>query len=189
VDDFCGIRASFHQTIKNVEHEIIITPKMSFGTGHHATTYLMIKAMKNIDLKNKTILDFGTGTGILAILCEKMSAKKILAVDHDPLCIENSNENILVNNCTKIIVEEKGTIPFTGHGFDVILANINRNIILEQLPFFKQQLTPRGVLVVSGLLVEDLYEMEKQSLNYSLHIVSKSLKNNWICLKLCVNQE
>jgi ribosomal protein L11 methyltransferase len=189
VDDFCGIRASFHQPIKNVEHEIIITPKMSFGTGHHATTYLMIEAMKNIDFNNKTVLDFGTGTGILAILSEKLGAKKILAVDKDPWCIENSNENILTNNCTKIIVEEKGIIPFTEHGFDIILANINRNIILEQLPFFKQQLTSKSVLLVSGLLAEDFDEMEKQSLNYSLDIVSKSLKNNWICLKLCVNQE
>jgi ribosomal protein L11 methyltransferase len=189
VNSFCGIRASFHQPIKNVEHEIIITPKMSFGTGHHATTYLMIEAMKNIDLKNKTVLDFGTGTGILAILSEKLGAKKIIAVDNDPWCIENSSENILANNCTKIILEERETIPFIEGGFDIILANINRNIILEQLLFFKQQLTPKSVLLVSGLLVEDFEEIEKQSLNYSLCIVSKSLKNNWICLKLCVNHE
>jgi ribosomal protein L11 methyltransferase len=148
----------------------------------------MIEAMKNIEFKNKTVLDFGTGTGILAILAEKLGAKKVLAVDNDPLCIENSNENILANNCTKIVVEERETIPVTEHGFDIILANINRNIILAQLPFFKQQLTPKGVLLISGLLAEDFDEIEKQSLNYSLHIVSKSLKNNWICLRLCVNQ-
>jgi ribosomal protein L11 methyltransferase len=188
VNDFCGIRASFHQPVKNVEHEIIITPKMSFGTGHHATTYLMIEAMKNIDLKNKTVLDFGTGTGILAILAEKLGAKKILAVDNDPLCIENSTENILSNSCTKIIVEERETIPLTENSFDIILANINRNIILGQLPFFKQQLTPKGVLLISGLLAEDFEEIEKRSLNYSLHIVSRSLKNNWICLKLYADQ-
>jgi ribosomal protein L11 methyltransferase len=189
VDDFCGIRASFHQPIKNVEHEIMITPKMSFGTGHHATTYLMIEAMKNIDFKNKMVLDLGTGTGILAILSEKLGAKKIIAVDNDPWCIENSNENILANNCTKIIVEERETIPLMKHGFDVILANINRNIILDQVPFFKQQLTPKGVLLISGLLAEDFDEIEKRSLNYSLHIVSRSLRNNWICLKLCTDPQ
>ncbi|HLY68080.1 MAG TPA: 50S ribosomal protein L11 methyltransferase [Puia sp.] len=189
VDHFCGIRASFHQPIKNVDHEIIITPKMSFGTGHHPTTYLMIEAMKNIDFNNKTVLDFGTGTGILAILSEKIGAKKILAVDNDPWCIENSNENITANGCTRIVVEEKETVPDIQQGFDVILANINRNTILDQLPFLKQQLAAKGVLLVSGLLTEDLAAVQNILLNYNLDIISKSLKINWICLKLCVNKE
>jgi len=189
INDFCGVRASFHQPIKNVLHEIIITPKMSFGTGHHATTYLMIDAMKNIDFENKTVLDFGTGTGILAILAEKLGAKKIIAVDNDGWCITNANENIITNDCKKISIEEKDTIPFRENGFDIILANINKNIIITQLPFFKQQLTLKGVLLLSGLLNEDYKEMELQSKINDLSITQKYLKSNWICLELFVNSE
>ncbi len=184
INDFCGVRASFHQPIKNVLYEIIITPKMSFGTGHHATTYLMIDAMKNINFKNKTVLDFGTGTGILAILAEKLGAKKIIAIDNDEWSIDNAIENLIANNCKAISIEKKDTIPFTENGFDIILANINRNVILEQLPFFKQQLTSKGVLLVSGLLNEDYKEMELQTTINNLSITRKYLKSNWICLEL-----
>jgi ribosomal protein L11 methyltransferase len=187
INDFCGVRACFHQPIKNVLYEIIITPKMSFGTGHHATTYLMIDAMKNINFKNKIVLDFGTGTGILAILAEKLGAKKIIAIDNDEWSIDNAIENMIANNCKAISIEQKDTIPFAENGFDIILANINRNIILEQLPFFKQQLTSKGVLLVSGLLNEDYKEMELQTTINNLSITRKYLKSNWICLELYLN--
>jgi ribosomal protein L11 methyltransferase len=188
VDDFCGVRASFHEPIKNVEHEIIITPKMSFGTGHHATTFLMIQAMHSIDFENKKVLDFGTGTGILSILAEKLGAKNILAIDNDPVCVDNANENLVANNCSAVSVEEKDRVPFVDCGFDIILANINRNSILEQLPFFGQQLPPAGVLLVSGLLIEDFDTVRSCAESYGLDIVSKSLKNNWICLKFLANR-
>jgi ribosomal protein L11 methyltransferase len=186
---FCGVRAAFHQTIKRVEHEIIITPKMSFGTGHHATTYLMIEAMRDIEFNHKTVLDFGTGSGILAILAEKLGAKNILAMDNDDCCIGNASENIQSNNCSKIIVEKGDATPHSVQGFDVILANINKNVIMEQLPFFKQQLTSGSVLLISGLLIEDLTGLEKLAESYSLYIASKSLRDNWICVKFLTTQE
>jgi ribosomal protein L11 methyltransferase len=187
VSHFCAVRACFHQQINNVQHEIIITPKMSFGTGHHPTTYRMIESMKDIDFTNKTVLDFGTGTGVLSILSEKLGAKKILAIDNDPFAVDNANENIIENGCSKIIVEQMDTLPHTENSFDIILANVNRNVILQQLPFFKQQLTSPGVLLLGGLLSEDFGEMLNCTRNYSLHLASKSLKNNWLCLKFFEN--
>lgn len=183
VDDFCGIRAAFHHPIKNVAHEIIITPKMSFGTGHHATTFLMIEAMRDIDFTHKTVLDFGTGTGILAILSEKLGAGKIYAIDNDEWSIINAQENIIANDSKNIIVEQADRINFSNTRFDIILANVNRNVILDQLPFIRQQLKPQSVVLLSGLLNEDFDEVEKQARNNNLSILSKSLKNNWICLR------
>ena len=102
VDDFVAVRADFHEPIKGIKHEIVITPKMSFGTGHHATTYMMLEQMGKLDFKDKRVLDFGTGTGVLAILAEKMGAKKIIAIDNDEWSIENANENIKRNNCVAV---------------------------------------------------------------------------------------
>ena len=110
INNFAGIRASFHKPLENVEHEIIITPKMSFGTGHHATTFLMIELMQKINFKNKKVLDFGTGTGILAILAEKLGAASVLAIDYDEWSINNASENIEANNCKRIITEQRNNI-------------------------------------------------------------------------------
>jgi ribosomal protein L11 methyltransferase len=132
VGDFCGIRAAFHKASDSVKHDIIITPKMSFGTGHHATTHMMVKAMEGLDFSNKTVFDFGTGTGVLAILAEKAGAKAITAIDNDEWSINNAIENFNSNSCHKILLSNNKEI--TGEGvFDIILANINRNIILQNL--------------------------------------------------------
>jgi len=184
INAFCAVRAGFHQPIPGVQHEIIITPKMSFGTGHHATTWLMIKTMEKIDFIGKTVLDFGTGTGILAILAEKLQANHITAVDNDPLCINNAEENIAANGCQKIILALGDQVPVISNGYDIILANVNRNVILEQLPFFKQQLTSTGVLIVGGLLNEDFKGVEIATQNNNLSITSKCLKDNWLCLEI-----
>src|SRR5689334_21902913 len=154
VDDFVVVRAEFHQPIKNVEHEIIITPKMSFGTGHHATTYMMIQQMRNIDFKNKIVFDFGTGTGILAILAEKLGAKNIIAIDNDEWSINNAKENIERNNCNHIQLFLSSTLS-SKEKFDVLLANINKNVILENLKGIKNLMPKSGQLLVSGLLIED----------------------------------
>src|SRR5882724_11850115 len=111
------------------EHEIIITPKMSFGTGHHATTYMMVKQMRGIDFNNKTVFDFGTGTGVLAILAEKLGALKIIAIDNDDWSITNAAENIQQNNCSKIQLLKTDNTEMNQQ-FDIILANINKNTIL-----------------------------------------------------------
>jgi ribosomal protein L11 methyltransferase len=184
IREFCGIRAAFHQPIPQVKHEIIITPKMSFGTGHHATTWLMINAMEKLDFKSRSVLDFGAGTGILGILAEKMGAVHVLAIDNDPLCINNAEENIAANECQKVILALADQIPVTSQGFDIILANVNRNVILEQLPFFKQQLTSAGVLIVGGLLNQDLDILELETENNNLSIGLKYLRDNWLCLEM-----
>src|SRR5918995_4444294 len=114
VDDFVAVRAEFHEPIKDVEFEIVITPKMSFGTGHHATTYMMMQQMREIDFANKTVFDFGTGTGVLAILAEKLGAKTVLAIDNDTWSIENAYENIKRNNCTAIELKLADTAAMKG---------------------------------------------------------------------------
>jgi ribosomal protein L11 methyltransferase len=183
VDDFCGIRASFHPPFKGLKHEIIITPKMSFGTGHHATTFLMIRAISTLDCKGKTVLDFGTGTGALAILAKKCGAEKIIAIDNDDWSIENATENMRENDCSKIILIKDNSIAQAGN-VDIILANISKNVILRHLHSFKQHLTSSGVLLLSGLLNTDYDEVEKEVRRNDFSIFSKQEKENWICLIL-----
>jgi ribosomal protein L11 methyltransferase len=151
---WAGVRADFHQPIQNVEYEIVITPKMSFGTGHHATTYSVIQLMKEVDFKGKSVFDFGTGTGILAILAEMMGGIDILAVDNDDWCIENSLENIERNGCKHITVK-KVTTAETGRKFDVVIANINKNIILDNISYLAENVGVGNPIILSGLLKED----------------------------------
>lgn len=189
VDDFVrrtpwvGIRADFHEPISGVEHEIVITPKMSFGTGHHATTYIMIQQMREIDFTGKSVFDFGTGTGILAILAEKLGADKVFAVDYDEWSIENAKENFAKNNCSKF--ELKKTDNATGEEqYDIILANINKNVILDNLSTLVKSMAPSGILLLSGLLREDEVDIVEASTIFSFTIVKTISKNNWISLKL-----
>lgn len=180
VDDFCAIRAEFHEAIKNVEHEIIITPKMSFGTGHHATTYMMIEQMRAIDFRNKTVFDFGTGTGILAILAEKLGAAKITAIDVDDWSISNAKENIERNNCSKISISLSSEIP--NEKFDIILANINRNVILNYSSQLVKSLKEKGCLLLSGLLASDEKDILEAGSNESLKLLNHTERSNWISL-------
>ena len=180
VDNFCAIRAHFHQEIKNVEHEIVITPKMSFGTGHHATTLMMIEQMKDLDFTGKTVFDFGTGTGILSILAEKLGATSVLAIDVDPWSIENSKENLGRNNCKKISVELSSHLP--NGVFDIILANINRNVIIEYLPLLTNNMKETSHLLLSGLLTEDESEVVERCRMVNMTLTKKAERNNWICL-------
>jgi ribosomal protein L11 methyltransferase len=179
VEDFVGIRASFHQEIKGVEHEIVITPKMSFGTGHHATTYLVMQAMRNLSFKNKTIFDFGTGTGILAILAEKLGAKQIRAIDNDDWCIENATENISINHCQRIQIEKADTAEMQDK-YEIILANINKHIILANIPFLAQILQKEGTILLSGLLVEDEEDILKACESVGWKFQFTQTKNGWI---------
>lgn len=183
VDDFVAIRADFHEQIKPVEYEIVITPKMSFGTGHHATTYMMIEQMRKIDFKNKSVFDFGTGTGVLAILAEKLGAEKIFATDNDEWSITNAAENIERNNCNKIELRLSSEVPFEKH-FDIILANINKNIILANLHLLKQQLNQAGILVLSGLLKEDEKDILKAALHSGFKLINTLERNNWLSIRL-----
>lgn len=182
VDNFCAIRAEFHQPIKNVEHEIIITPKMSFGTGHHATTYMMIEQMKHIDFNNKTVFDFGTGTGILSILAEKLGASKIEAIDVDDWSITNAKENMERNNCKRISVNLSSQIP--EKSYDIILANINRNVILSYLPRLANGLKQNCLLLLSGLLTSDEEDIVEACTKENLRFVKRIERNKWISLLL-----
>lgn len=183
IDDFCAVRASFHRPIDGVEHEIIITPKMSFGTGHHATTHIMIQYMQQLPLKGKQVLDFGTGTGILAILAERCGATAITAIDNDDYSIENAAENIAVNRCTAIVLRKADKLQEMGK-FDVMLANINRHVILANMGEMRQHLTKEGVLILSGLLPDDAKVIEAKAAEFDLRIIELKNYNNWIGLLL-----
>jgi len=182
VADFVGIRASFHAPFEGVAHEIIITPKMSFGTGHHATTYLVMEAMQALDFKGKTVYDFGSGTGILAILAEKLGAEKILAVDNDDWCIENSIENIVINQCQRITIEKVSTAE-SNTQYELILANINKHIIIENIIYLEHALAKGGTILLSGLLVEDQSDILKlgQDLGWKHQLTTQ--RNGWIMLQ------
>ena len=181
VDDFVGVRAAFHPTIKNVQHEIIITPKMSFGTGHHATTFLVMQLMQYIEFNNKTVFDFGTGTGILAILAEKLGAKNILAIDYDDWCIENANENIIQNNCSLIKIVKADT-AVVEKSFDVVIANINKNIIQDNFENLHRAAAANAVIILSGLLQKDEEEILQMAQEKQWKHQKTVTKNDWIAL-------
>jgi ribosomal protein L11 methyltransferase len=183
IGDFCSIRASFHQPIPSAKYEILITPKMSFGTGHHPSTCLMIEAMSQIDFTGKSVFDFGTGTGILAILSEKLGAESVFATDIDDWSIENARENIRENQVRNIKIEKNETIP-SEKKFDIILANINKNVILPYLTHLRQQLTKQGVLLISGLLELDSEECRQLSSYSGFTVRRQFLKEGWTCFDL-----
>ncbi len=181
VDDYCGIRADFHEPLKNVKHEIIITPKMSFGTGHHATTYMMIKSLQDINVKNKKVFDFGTGTGVLAILADKEGASEILAIDNDEWSVLNASENILRNDANRIKVELNEN-PDCQQYFDIILANINKHIIIESLPALTKQLNPSGFIICSGFMQHDINDINAMAAKCNLIVKQKKERENWVCM-------
>ena len=186
VDDFVGVRANFHDSFNGVvEHDIIITPKMSFGTGHHGTTYSVMQLMRGIDFANKSVFDFGTGTGLLAILAHKLGAVDILAVDNDDWCIENASENIVVNNTQSIEIQKVDNAKLNKK-FNIIIANINKNIILDNLAFLAEATVPGGVVLLSGLLVEDEPEIEAACAALGWKHQETRTRNNWIALHYTV---
>jgi len=182
VDDFVGIRANFHETIKGMEHEILITPKMSFGTGHHATTFTVMQLMRSIDFNHKTVFDFGSGTGILAILAEKLGAKEVLAIDYDDWCIENALENVQQNHCAVIDVVKKDTAE-VGRKFDVVIANINKNIILDNIHHLANDIKEGGDVILSGLLQEDEADILNATATYGWKHLETKQKGMWIAMK------
>ena len=183
VEDLVGIRADFHDPIPGVQYELLITPKMSFGTGHHATTHLMIRAMMDLDMKGKTVLDFGTGTGVLAILAEKLDADAVLAIDNDEWSILNCRENLNKNGCRHILLNQAEELLGFKDPFDIILANINRHVILDNLASLKRLLKQDGVMLLSGLLKEDRQYMEQAFLAEEIRFITVWERGDWICIK------
>jgi len=187
VEDFVGVRAGFHEPIQHVQYEIVITPKMSFGTGHHATTWMMIRQMKDIDLRDKRVFDFGTGTGILALLAAKLGAKEVLAIDNDEWSIANGRENILQNNSSAIEIR-KGDTAAVSEGdkdrFDIILANINKNVIMDNFPDLAKQMIPGGVLIISGILDIDEEDIRLKAEEVGFTITGRMERHKWLCLNM-----
>ena len=182
VGDFVGIRAHFHADFEPaVTHDILITPKMSFGTGHHPTTFSVMQLMQRIDFKAKTVYDFGTGTGILAILAEKLGAQKVLAVDNDDWCIENANENML-NNASKVITILKVASAMQKEQYDIVLANVNRHIIEANMDELTQIGKPGGILVLSGLLNEDQLDIVKLAASKGWIFQEAQPLDGWVSL-------
>jgi ribosomal protein L11 methyltransferase len=183
VDDYVTVRAGFHPQANDTKFEIIITPKMSFGTGHHATTFMMMQMMREIDFTGKSVVDFGTGTGVLAILAEKEGAESITAIDNDDWSIENAAENFTMNHCRKIKLEKASEVA-AHNKFDIILANINKNVILDNFSALCRQLKNKGLILFSGLLESDRDDIISTANEHKLILFKELTKNNWICLKL-----
>lgn len=180
IGSFCGVRANFHPPITNVLHEIIITPKMSFGTGHHATTYMMIEQMEHLNFTSKSVFDFGTGTGILAILAKKLGAESVVAVDVDEWSIENAPENFTNNQVHDINLQHSSQIPRVQ--FDIILANINRNVLLQYASSLAKALVNKGQLLVSGILKTDELELIDGFSMQGFGATRVVERNNWISI-------
>jgi ribosomal protein L11 methyltransferase len=184
ISDKVNIRASFHEPDPSVEMDIVINPKMSFGTGHHETTTLMVQAMFEISLEGKSVLDVGTGTGILAFIALKLGASRVHGFDIDPWSVENSIENAALNNCESATFQE-GTIrdePLTI--YDVVIANINRNILLDELAEYALRLKSGGVLLLSGFYAADIPFLTAAASPLGLSFETETHLRDWACIRL-----
>ncbi|MBK7885583.1 MAG: 50S ribosomal protein L11 methyltransferase [Chitinophagaceae bacterium] len=181
IGSFVAVRASFHPPVTDVQHEMIITPKMSFGTGHHATTYLMLQQMQHINFCGKSVFDFGTGTGVLAILAQKLGAAKVIAIDNDEWSINNAKENIDNNPPVDIQIYQSDCIKETEQ-FDIILANINLNVIVDHMPSITSIAKNGAVILLSGFFKSDENTILSVMQKYQLIHKNTVERNEWICI-------
>jgi ribosomal protein L11 methyltransferase len=182
IDDLCSVRAPFHKK-PNTRYDIIIEPKMSFGTGHHETTHMMIQHILKNDFNNKAVLDIGCGTGVLAILAEQKGAQPLDAIDYDNWCYLNSLENIERNNCSHITVLEGDASLLQGKKYDIVIANINRNILLNDIGIYANCLNKNGMLFLSGFYADDILKIQTECEKHMLKFEEKLERNNWVALK------
>ena len=182
VDDICSVRAPFHPK-PETEFDIIIEPKMSFGTGHHATTHMMIQFILKNEWKGKSVLDMGCGTGVLAILCSQKGANPVEAIDIDNWCYLNTLENIERNNVPEISVKEGGAELLGEKKYDVIIANINRNILLNDMQKYVSVLQPDGDLYLSGFYKEDIPIIQEACEKLGLKFQENLEKDKWVAVK------
>jgi len=183
----CVIHSSFHKNVPKAKYDIVIDPKMAFGTGHHETTSLVIGRLLQMDLQDKTLLDMGCGTAVLAILAAMRGAKGIIAIDIDTWCTENSIENIAMNNLQDIDVQLGGAELLAGLHFDIVLANINRNILLADMEQYAACLSSGGELYMSGFYVQDIPLIEAEANRNGLTLIDYHEKNNWVAVKTVKN--
>ena len=182
VDDVCMVRAPFHEK-RDVTYDIVIEPKMSFGTSHHETTYMMLQHILEMDFKRKAVLDMGSGTGVLAILAAMRGANPVDAIDIDNWCYLNAKENISRNDLDFINVFEGDATLLSKRKYDVIIANINRNILLADIPIYAKSLKDKGTLLLSGFYVEDLDLITDACKKMKLRLEKNLEKNNWVAAK------
>ncbi|MEQ6168280.1 MULTISPECIES: 50S ribosomal protein L11 methyltransferase [unclassified Ekhidna] len=184
VENRCIVRASFHDSRPEFEYEIIVTPKMSFGTGHHATTYQVLNYQMDLDHSGKKVLDVGTGTGILAIMAAKRGASEIIATDIDDWCIENSEENFALND-VKDVELIKGEIEEVRQSeFDIVIANINKNVLLDQISDYAGRLKLDGQLILSGFYGSDISDLENEAMKSGLYKTRSTTRDKWAMLAL-----
>lgn len=181
----CVIRASFHEVIQHVTYDIVIDPKMAFGTGNHETTFLMISEMLKLDLRGKELLDMGCGTAVLAILAAMKGAKRIVAIDIDEWAYANALDNIALNNTPEIDVKLGGAEQLTTSGsFDIVFANINRNILLHDMQYYIQCMNQGAQLFMSGFYTQDVSFIREMGERLGLKFISSQDKNNWVAILL-----
>ncbi len=181
ISNLIYVRAPFHPPRPDLEYELIIEPRMSFGTAHHETTSLMLEYMLEFPLRNRSLLDMGCGTGILAIMAAKLGAAPIVAIDNDDWAVSNAKDNILMNNTPAINVQKGDAKTLSGlKPFDYILANINRNILLHDMKDYIRVLIPGGILLLSGFYSNDLLVIEQAASQLGLSKLSFKEKNNWV---------
>lgn len=182
IDDRCRVRAPFHEPV-DVLYDIVIEPKMSFGTGHHETTHMMLQHILQLEFTGKTVLDMGSGTGVLAILSAMRGATAVDAIDIDNWCYLNAKENVARNHMDFIAVEEGDVSLIKGKKYDVIIANINRNILLADIPLYVDALRKKGILLVSGFYTEDLDMISRKCKDEGLKFEKNLERNNWVAAK------
>lgn len=183
IDNLCAVRASFHEQREGVKYDIVITPKMSFGTGHHETTYLMLKQLLQLEVKDKAVTDVGCGTGVLAILTKMMGATEVIAVDNDEWAYHNAIENTAANGLD-ITVKYGGIETVRNQKSDLVLANINRNVLLEQMGLYAQHLNDKGSLLLSGFYTFDKELLLQEANKHGLRLIEEMENNDWALLHL-----
>lgn len=185
VGDKCVIHSSFHNDVPSAEYDIVIDPKMAFGTGHHATTSLIIRQLLEMDLKDKDVMDMGTGTGILAILCAMRGAKNVSAIEIDEFAYVNAVENVRLNGVPQINVHHGDAALLKEENIvDVFIANINRNIITNDIDAYADDLKPKGLMLLSGFYEEDIPVIMEKAKILGLEYKSHSVQDRWSCLIL-----
>jgi ribosomal protein L11 methyltransferase len=186
VEDTVLVRAAFHQLNRKFPIEIIITPKMSFGTGHHQTTHLMLGNQLKVDHKDKRVMDAGCGTAILSIMAAKVGAKEVEAFDIDEWSVVNGKENVEVNNTPNIRIQQGsiGDLKFSTASFDIVLANINKNVLIAEMEQYSWHLKPGGHLLISGFYEKDITDLIPVAKTYGMHEVRRSDMETWACVLL-----
>lgn len=187
VDDLVYVRASFHESQPGFQHEIVINPKMSFGTGHHATTFQMLRHQGQLDHQGKRVLDVGSGTGILAIMAHLLGASQVEAFDIDDWCVDNGNENFDLNGLgTRMGLGTIRQVNPKGP-FDIVLANINKNVLLDEMEIYSELLVSGGYLLLSGFYTQDIEDLMQAAQPLGLTLIQSSEKDNWAALILQKN--